>query len=514
MGRLRQLFPSNYNSSGNVSTEFESLFRYVNAAEMGNLTLGELLAKLFDDNGDPDLPVELRKNTDGDIEYRVGEYTSDADGWTSLVNVADLRGETGSDVGTVGEPVMASRQDTQPTNGSTVVSYTHDSTEDLVVFVDGVLKREGLSYDYTSDATTNTVTFTSTFAGTETVTIYKLRTASLPGYNRYDVVTTGSQTVFPFTHGDDAQMLVYLNGILQRYGGSYDYINDPDSDTVTFTSPITAGNLVTIITLDDGVLRRVAGLMLEADYVDTTTGLINYSALGIADGDITMAKISGLTAAVAAHATITVSATSPVSPSSGDLWLDTAASPNELKFWDSTQWLRTNPDADLPAYTTSDAGKVLHINGTGTGLEFADTDLSDRIPTSEKGIANGVATLDSSGRLPTAQLPEVLSSDTVYMTEATPSATTYTLKRVFKQSVQLTGIAVRSSAGTANVQLALNGVGVGSTYAVSTTPNEVTLGSPVDITATSASVTIDVIVSSPASLADLDVAVSLNVVSS
>ena len=41
-----------------------------------------------------------------------------------------------------------------------------------------------------------------------------------------------------------------------------------------------------------------------------------------------------------------------------------------------------------------------------------DSSLSDKIDTSQRGIANGVATLDSSGKLPTGQLPALAIKDT------------------------------------------------------------------------------------------------------
>ena len=48
MARIRQQFPQNYGSSGNINVEFENLIRYLNSAELGNKTVDELLAKLFD----------------------------------------------------------------------------------------------------------------------------------------------------------------------------------------------------------------------------------------------------------------------------------------------------------------------------------------------------------------------------------------------------------------------------------------------------------------------------------
>ena len=85
MPRLRQQFPQNYGSSTNINTEFENLIRYMNAAELGNNTLGELLNKIFDENGQFDGPIEFRKDSQSGIEYRIGEYADPEQGWQSLL---------------------------------------------------------------------------------------------------------------------------------------------------------------------------------------------------------------------------------------------------------------------------------------------------------------------------------------------------------------------------------------------------------------------------------------------
>ena len=62
MARIRQQYPQNYGSSGNINTEFESVIRYLNAAEIGDNTIGELLGKIFDNAGNWNGPVEFRKD--------------------------------------------------------------------------------------------------------------------------------------------------------------------------------------------------------------------------------------------------------------------------------------------------------------------------------------------------------------------------------------------------------------------------------------------------------------------
>ena len=62
MARIRQQYPQNYGSSGNINTEFETLIRYLNAAELGDNTVGELLGKIFDADGNAADPSNQTNN--------------------------------------------------------------------------------------------------------------------------------------------------------------------------------------------------------------------------------------------------------------------------------------------------------------------------------------------------------------------------------------------------------------------------------------------------------------------
>jgi len=513
MARIRQQYPQNYGSSGNISTEFENLIRYLNSAELGNKTIGELMRNLFDEDGVFDGPVEMRRDLSGDIQYRIGDYTDDSEGWKTLVEASELRGESGQIVSEIGAPIIHSRVDVNPEAAQTVINYAHEEADELLVFVDGVLQREGAGHDYEHDYSANTVTFTSGFAGTELVTIYKIRATLITGFTRVDYDTTVDQSVFAFEFEESTSLQVYLNGILQREGGANDFVADPTNSIITFTSAVPTGNTVTIITVENTSAQVVTGLMMEANYVDLATGLILLEKVQIADDAIPTAKVNGLASTLAETPKLTVSSSEPVGPATGDFWLNTATAPNQLLYYDGVQFLQTSPESQLPSFSSSNANQVLHVNGTGTGLTYKSVDLSTVIPKTEKGSANGVASLDSDGRLPTAQLPSVLVTDSVYMKEASPSAGTYTLHRIFKQSVQIVGISVQTGGGTCDVQIALNGVGTGPNYAASTTPNELTIGTPVSADASSTAITLDVIVSSVSTLTDLEVTLAMNVLS-
>lgn len=513
MARLRQQNPNNYVSSGNTSAEFESIIRYINAAELGNKTIGELLASIFDESGEWSGPVEMRLDSSNGLQYRVGAYASEDLGWVTLTSLSDVRGPAGADVGTIGAPIFFGRVDYVATSGQTVFAYAHDTDDDILVYVNGILKTPGVSSDYTHDAAADTVTFNSGVALNDKVSFFRVRSTSVTGYTRVDYYTTSTQAVFSFVHDDTTVLHVYKNGILQRFGGSYDYVANPATDTVTFVTPVASGNSISIITVENTATTAVTGLMMEEKFADPATGKILYSKLQIADGDIAQAKVSGLPAALAAGAKLVISNTTPVSPGQGWLWLDTSVVPNVLKFFDGLNWLQTSPDSTLPSFTAADAGKVVQVNGLGSALIYADPDLSSVIPVTQKGAANGVATLDSNGQLPAAQLPSTVASYNHYAKYAGTTANgTYVHQRVFKRKLSLTGATLVCASGTATVQLAINGVGVGPTYSVSSVLQDVTFATAQAVDASTSSVRIGFIVTSASTFTDFEFVVAGSVV--
>lgn len=514
MARIKQQNPQNYVSSTNINAEFENVLRYLNAAELGDKTLGELLTQIFDTSGVWKGPIELRNDSSAGLQYRVGTYTDTTSGWVNLVTVEDLRGAAGSVVGEIGAPILHARQDSVATSGQTEFSYAHDAADELLVYVGGVLKRSGGSYDYQTNATANTVTFNAGLTAGDTVSIYKIRSTSITGFTRSDTVTSATQTVFPFVHDTNTVLSVYKNGILQREGGSYDYVTDAGSDTVTMTSGVASGNTVTIITVENTSTNAVTGLMTEGNFLDTATGKIPFSKLLVADADIAQAKVNGLTAHIASAAKITASGTTPGSPATGDLWLDTSQSPNVLKFYDGTNFIQTSPESSLPTFTTANAGQFVKLNATGTALTYSAVDLSSVIAVTAKGAANGVASLDSTGRLPSAQLPTTLSSDSVFLkTAGSVSNGAVVIKRLYRQKVSVDAIALHCSSGTATFQLQVNGVNVGTTHSVTSAGSHTVLGTAQEIDATSTSQQLGYTITSASSLNDLEVTLAISILS-
>lgn len=512
MARLRQQFAQNYGSSANINAEIENIVRYVNAAELGNNTIAELIRVLFNDDGEFIGPIDLRLDTTNGLQYRVGTYEDDDDGWQTIANIADIRGPAGQNFATIEGPFFYNRQDYIADGGETSLSYTFDeSTDEIVVYINGLLQAE--TGVYTPDEANSQVDFDSALSASDAVTIYSVRVNSVADYRRSDTLSTTNQAVFPFVHTADERLLVFVNGLLQREGGAYDYTTNPASDTITFTSGQSLNDLITIITVDNQTITNVGGLMLEDDYTDSN-GLIPYAKLAIADAAIPQAKVNGLAAGLAAKPDVYVQGTSPVSPNSGDLWLNTGVTPNTLYFYDGATWLRTSPDSALPNFTASNANQWLGVNSNGTALVYADIDFSALVPKTYMGAANGVASLDSNGRLPSGQLPEIFSQMTlpffsVWEDGASAIANgTYHVGNIYKQRFRIDGMTYKLSSGTCTIQLSVDGTPVGDTYNVSSTRSNSSFVTTIEVDASATGRRLELVVTNNVSGNDLEVGIS------
>ena len=606
MARLRQQHPQNYVNSGNIHTDFENLIRYINSAELGNKTIGELFGILFNEEGVFRGPIQMRQDVNTGIQYRVGQYADDESGWITIANIADLRGTAGSSVGNVEGPFFFNRQDFEigadvtaitvsaggtgytaaptvtigapndttngvqavatatidangavdaitvttagsgysavPTvtltggngNGATatatigtpnaVVPYTFDAgTENIVVYRNGLLLHEattgGTAAQYTYSTTNNTVTIGNVnpaLANADKITIYSIRSQAVTNFRREDNEISGATTQVPFVHTAEEKLLVFRNGVLQQEGGTADYLASAAASTITFldtNNQLNTGDKVTIITVENTSVKTVAGLMFEDEYTDAN-GYIQYSKLSVTDNQIPQVKVSNLASSLAGKANIVNSLTAPQSPNTGDLWLDTSQVPAVLKFYDGTQFLNTSPESSLPTFLQTNRSQYVRVNGTGTALEYGDIDFSALVPKTYMGAANGVATLDTSAKLPPSQLPETFSTVTIpffsvwEQSSATVTNKTYFVSRMFKQTIRIDGIAFKLSGGTCTIQLSVDGVAVGSTYSVSTTANQQDLTTIIEIDATSVSRRLELVVTNASSATSLEVGIA------
>ena len=505
MARLRQLNPNNYASSGNIHADFENIVRYLIASERGTKTLNEMLSAIFDEEGNFSGAFELRRDQSEGIQYRVGTYSNSEEGWITIIPLSDLRGNSGVNVGLVSLPIITGRVDYLGDGSETEFPYTFDSTDTVLVFVNGLLQRAGALYDYTLSS--DLVTFTSAPSGGDEVTFFKVRGDESISSTRVDVTPISTQTVFGFVFPTTPyELYIYKNGILQSEGGTKDYVLSPSTSTITFLSPVLDSDTVTFLTVESTSGTVVTGLMTESEYVDGSTGQILWSKISVNDGDIPQGKVSSLSSDLAARAHLSVGSLPPAAPSSGHLWLDTSAAPNVLKFHDGVGWIATSPENALPVFTAVNALQYLRVNSSGSGLEFGNLDLSGLIPATQKGAANGVATLDGSGRMPEAQMPTVRATDNIYFfLEGPVSNGNHIITRSYKQLIRITGISALLTSGSCQIQLLVSGTPVGPTYAVSSTPLDQPLATLVEIDTLSASKPIGIVVSSGSSPQDLNV---------
>jgi hypothetical protein len=319
----------------------------------------------------------------------------------------------------------------------------------------------------------------------------------------YEILSTTTSLVFDFSPED--ALAVYHNGVLLSEGSTKDYTLDSANDLVIFTSPIYAGDRVSIMSLLDQSRTVVAGLMLEGNYSDPQTGMIYGSRIQFEDDQIPQAKVYGLAQALTVMASMTVSATSPATPTL--FWLNTSTNPARMMFWDGVRYLPTSGDLDIPAFAASDALKFIQVDGTGSFLQYGSVDLSGLISVTQKGAATGVATLGSDGRLVSNQLPSPRNRRSIStLVAGSITDSTYSLGRIFMNKVQIVGFSGRLDTGTATGQIAVNGVEVGPTFSLAVTPNETTVASPIAINALSSSANIGITITSASAATVLDAA--------
>lgn len=489
MGRLAQINPNNYGSSTNIQADFENIVRYLVAAERGNKTVAELLASIFDATGQFDANFQFTYDADG-LKYR----TASAADWTILATPEDLRGDPGRDIGDVALPIITARVDAVATAGQTVFPYVHTASDYIFVFQNGLLLSED---DYTLDPDADTVTLDTGATVSDIISIYKARGSGSISTTRQDFTVTGAtQSVFGLTLPDNEyQAQVFLNGILQA--PTTDYIISDGTSSLTLMSAAVTNDVLSVIIIASTSATEIPGFMLEGVYTDNTTGKIPFTKVAIDDGDIPQAKVSGLAAHITEAAVIEVGAVAPTTPTSGDLWIDTSVTPNQLKFYDGSQWLSTRPESTLPSISTGEANYAVYINSTGTGFVYKPVDFSALVYKSSLGVAGGTATLDGDGRLAAAQVPLVRTTDVVHLTlDGAVADGTYDIRRMFGEKIRIIGLTATLASGSCSIQLSVSGATVGSVYAVSSTATDQLFGTVIEVDAEVLSKLLSVVVTS------------------
>jgi hypothetical protein len=500
MSRLRQYNPNNYGSSSSIHAEFENLVRYIVSGERGSLSYSEMFQKLFDENGDLAIGVEFAYDSDG-LKARIG----DGD-WEVLAGPSDLRGNPGRDVGNIPLPVISVQTAYTATSGQTTFTYTHNSTDTLFVHKNGILLAP--TVDYASNSVSSSFSLTTPCLAGDVITVYRVRGDAGIQISRTDTyVSAVSQAVFGVVYPSNAyQSQIYLNGIL--LSPTSDYVENPSTSSITLIDPAVSGDTLTKVFFSAIGSTEIPGLMLEGIYTDTATGLIPYSKINVADGQVPQAKINGLISHISTSAKISVGASTPVGPVSGNFWLDTSTAKAVLKIYDASQFVAIAPDTSLPTLRTADSGYAVYVNNTGTGYTYKPVDLSSLVPNSSLAVAGGVATLDGDGRLDSTQQPLVRTRDVIHhnVTGSVTNATTV-IRRSFGEKFRIVGLSVKTTSGTCTVQLAVSGVAVGLSYSAASGANDQNLSTVIEVDTRVLSKTLDLIVTSAASAVDLQLAI-------
>ena len=493
MAGIRQTAAFEYASSDKVQVEFENLVRYLQQAEIGGKTLGEIIENLTDDDGNLNSNVEFRLDSSAGLQYRVGETGA----FTTIAALSELRGEAGQNVGDIGAPIFNGRQayiigttlrasdGVAYPSGTTVLEYNHTADDTIVVFRNGLLQVAGDTNDYVTSAANNTVTFNSndplTTTGNggdaEVVTIYKIRATAITSFQRVDAEVTTTQSIFPFVMDDQTEIQVYQNGLLLREGGSNDYVRDNNADTVTLNTAATNGDLVSIITVENTANQVVAGLMLEQVFTNAQTGKILFDKLEIADNAIAQAKVNGLTTSLAGKAGLSDTTAGGTELSAGHVntfYLEDVSGSPRLRFKVSpTQNVDINPAVDIPSPSSANSGKFIRVSAAGAYELSALTDvLLGYITTSQKDAANGVPSLDSNLLINVARIPSfsILQQYPLLIMDkliATPvDGQEERMKRISGARVKIKKVYATTNSGSLTLDIEVGGVSQSQAFAV------------------------------------------------
>jgi hypothetical protein len=466
MARLRQIQPGRYGSSDAVGSEFESIIRYLNGAEIGNNTLSELLAKVFNNNGEVTLGLGFR------FDPAAGLQVSFSDGqWYTIAGVDQVRGAPGLNVGSVDGSMFSNRQDFIAIAAQTVFPYRASTgSVDVHVFANGLLLPPT---EYAYSTTLENLTLVTPRGAGDLITAVSVRNNAALTYRRSDFVASPSQVVFPFPHSDNETIHVYRGGLFQRPGTGNDYTTNSVSGTVSMSTGQSAGTVITVMAVNNSALREVAGIMLEDRY--TQNGNIRLDRVAIPVNSVPQDRIVNLVTNLSAKADLYVGTSEPSgSIRQGSIWINTSGTVPRMNFYSGAGWYDASPNGLIPAPSPVFGGRFLRLNSSGTSLDYVNIDFSALVPRTAIGNPNGVAALDANGRVPNQNL-----SDAAFKSPIIGSRTglvadgSYNVAIISGNRHTFDGMTLMVGEGSATVSLTVGGTAIGLPLAVGTTPTKV-----------------------------------------
>ena len=516
MARLRQLFPFNYGNPSNTSSEFENLIRYLNSAEFGNKTLTELLEVLFNRNGELDAPVEMRLDPLDGFQYRLGSYERmcvpmPATAWRTIATPEELRGAPGVSCGSIVQPMFSTRVDVVNAAGQVFIELPIDDTVNVLAYRNGLLMSEGPTADYTvevgSTATATGIRLTTPLTVNDRVSCFLALGDAGAQFRRQDTLVTIPGTTLSFVFSPNEKLMVYKNGVLLTEGGSADYLATVSTNTIVFHQPLVVNDRVTVMVVEDTTKSSLVGLMLANDYTNPQTGMILGRLVEFQDKAIPQVKVDGLPEAIALMPSFTESLTEPAPPTT--FWLRPIASiggmmSSELMFWDGIRYLSTTGSFGVPPFVQADALRFLQVDPTGSFLRWSAPDLSAYLLRTQIGAANGVAALDSNGRIPLSQMPSPGARYCQFIQFVKPVVANdvFVVHREYLNKSQVIGVTARLGAGTGSIQMKVQGIPVWGVVALTVSQQDFNLPTPVLLDGMNTSVRVEFQFTAAANAAD------------
>ena len=262
MARLRQQHPQNYVNSGNIHTDFENVIRYLNTAELGDKTVAELMATIFNEEGVFDGPIQMRLDATAGIQYRIGQYSGAETGWITIADVSTFRGTAGASVGNVEGPFFFGRADVLvggPIATLTVTAGGANYATTPTVTISAPQEPTGTTATATATLTADAVTaITITNAGSGYTAA---PTVTITGGSGSGATATGTvgaaNSVINYSFDPSTEnIVVYRNGLLlhdtttANTAAQYSYDTTANTITLAATTPAVAlGDKVSIYSI-------------------------------------------------------------------------------------------------------------------------------------------------------------------------------------------------------------------------------------------------------------------------
>jgi len=262
MARLRQQHPQNYVNSGNIHTDFENVIRYLNTAELGDKTISELMATIFNEEGVFDGPIQMRLDATAGIQYRIGQYSGAETGWVTIADVSTFRGTAGASVGNVEGPFFFGRADVLiggPISALTVTAGGANYATVPTVTISDPQETTGTTATATATLTADAVTsITITNAGSGYTAA---PTVTITGGSGSGATATGTigaaNSVIGYSFDPSTEnIVVYRNGLLlhdtttANTAAQYSYDTTANTITLAATTPAVAlGDKVSVYSI-------------------------------------------------------------------------------------------------------------------------------------------------------------------------------------------------------------------------------------------------------------------------